>query len=47
MVNPASRIATPSAHEPSLFDGLEYPDADLGASQDPDGSTPLPSPTDT
>src|SRR6266480_3566603 len=41
-----SRIATPSSHEPSFFDKLEYPDADLGASQDPDGSTPSPLPTD-
>jgi len=30
-----SRIATPSSHEPSLFDRLEYPDADREASQDP------------
>ena len=41
-----SRIATPSPHEPSLFDTLEYPEADLGASQDADGSTPSPLPTD-
>ena len=41
-----SRIATPSLHEPSLFDKLEYPEADLGASQDPEGSTPSPLPTD-
>src|SRR5438552_14304431 len=45
---PASRtrIATPS-HEPSLFDKLEYSEADLGTSPDPDGSTPSPLPTDT
>src|SRR6266446_4193257 len=42
-----SRIATPSSHEPSLFDRLEYPEADLGASQDPEGSTSSPLPTDT
>jgi len=42
-----SRIATPSSHEPSLFDKLEYPEADPGASQDPDSSTPSPLPTDT
>src|SRR5947199_1944998 len=42
-----SRIATPSSHEPSLFDNLEYPEADLATSPDPDGSTPSPLPTDT
>jgi phage terminase small subunit len=42
-----SRIATPSSHEPSLFDKLEYPEADLGASHDPDGSTPSPLPPNT
>jgi P27 family predicted phage terminase small subunit len=45
-----SRIATPSPHEPSLFDKLEYPEAHPGASHDPDhdpdGSTPSPLPTD-
>src|SRR5260370_29932779 len=41
-----SRIATPSSHEPSLFDKLEYPEADPGASQDSDGAPTSPLPTD-